>query len=357
MTTHDRAPFDLIDFCWLSAGAAYHPLLPLAIGQWFVRRSPTACQWITHTSQQLLTAHHPTNQTQTLPMLTTLAHPVPPGDDILARLEQAVHLLLLGETGGGKTSLLHALAHQQHQHGARVVVCDPDSIAGDYGYRCVGGGDDYTAIGQALTLLAGEMSKRREQRKLGTRSFTPLWFFVDEVHDVVSEIEDAWDTLTAAIRRGRKLNIHIGLGTQDSQVKNLKLEGRSQLLTNLTRVKLEIRDGKRWAMVGAEEYALPILPSPDDMVKPVYAAPKTTETDPLLAQLLGAVSGSFKPETSETTANDKPVLETALNQAICERLATGESKNKVAAWLADEHGIRNKVTALKMINEAIGGEK
>lgn len=352
MTTHDMAPFDLIDFCWLSAGAAYHPLLPLTIGQWFVRRSKKACQacqWITHTSQQLLTAHHP--------ILATLATPMPTGDDILARLEQAVHLLLIGETGGGKTSLLHSLALRLHDSGARVVVCDPDSIAGDYGYRCVGAGDDYEAIGKAFALLSGEMSKHREQRKLGTRTFAPIWFFVDEVHDVIPEITGAWDTLTAAIRRGRKLNIHIVLGTQDSQVKNLKLEGKSQLLTNLTRVKLEIREGKRWAILEKDEYIIPHLPSPDDMVKPVSSHPKTTETGPLLAQLLEAVSGSLKPKTTETTETSKPFFETALNQAIRERLATGESKNKVAAWLGDEHGIRNKVTALKMINEAIGGDQ
>jgi hypothetical protein len=232
------------------------------------------------------------------------------------------------------------------------MMCDPDSIAGEYGYRCVGAGDDYPAIGQALTVLAAEMNKRRLQRKQGTRRFAPIWVFVDEVHDVVREVDGAWGVLDDGLRRGRKLDIHLGLGTQDAQVRNLGLEGKGQLLNNLTRVLITRTGDTRWAVVGDEEFVLPALPSPDDMVKPGSSPPQNTETDPLLATLLGSVSGSLKPKTTQTTETTKPVFGNDLNQAIRERLAAGESKNKVCTWLAETHGIRNKVTALKLIQQA-----
>jgi hypothetical protein len=256
---------------------------------------------------------------------------------------------------------MHALARHLAR-GASVIVCDPDAIDGQYpGYRVVGAGDDYAAIGKALALATKEITKRREQRKTGKRDFAPIWMLVDEAHDVVREIDGAWAVLEDIIRRGRKLNVHCAIGTQDAQVKSLGLEGKSKLLDNLVRVDVRVRDGRRVAIVDGIEHVIPALPTPDDTVqKPV----ETAETDPLLAALLGTVSGSSKPQTAETS---KPVSgglklvcetsettsETDLETAIRKMHGDGLSKNRIAEWLKEQHGIGNKVKALKMINAAL----
>jgi len=61
------------------------------------------------------------------------ALPAPPRTaerlDLLPMLADCPHLLVVGHTGGGKTTLLHALARHL-SHTATVLVCDPDAIGG-----------------------------------------------------------------------------------------------------------------------------------------------------------------------------------------------------------------------------------
>lgn len=287
-----RPAIDLLDFCYLTAGAACPPLLILAVGQWVLRRNRNAVAWIEQRATRLLEDR----LVLPAPTPTPLALPAPPQSpeattDLLPLLSSSTHLLVIGHTGGGKTTLLHALARHL-SHTATVLVCDPDAIAGDYpGYRGVGAGDDYEAIGRALVSVRGEVAQRREQRKRGHRTFSPIWVLVDEAHDVVSELDGAWDILEDLIRRGRKLNVHCAIGTQDAQVKSLGLEGKSKLLDNLVRVDVRMRDGRRVAVIGGSDYGVPDLPNPDDTVMV-----GRDNDDPLLNALLNTLERS--PERS-----------------------------------------------------------
>jgi energy-coupling factor transporter ATP-binding protein EcfA2 len=211
---------------------------------------------------------------------------------------------VVGHTGGGKTTLMHAIARALAPH-SNVVFLDPDGVRGKYpGYRVVGAGDDFEAMAKAMVLTGKEVAKRREQRASGQRHFPPVWLLVDEAHDVVSEIEGAWPILEGIIRRGRKLNIHCCIGTQDNQVRTLGLEGKSKLLDNLTRVDVKAASAGRVALVGGQSWNLPHLPCADDTVTtvPQRAAQKTTNTadTALLDRLLAdAIQGDTKVNTAE----------------------------------------------------------
>jgi energy-coupling factor transporter ATP-binding protein EcfA2 len=358
----ERPAIDLLDFCFLTAGAACPPLLFLAVGQWVLRRNHRTVAWIEQRATRLI------EEILALPAPAPLALPSPPQSpeanaDLLSILATHPHLLVVGHTGGGKTTLLHALSRHL-SHTATVLVCDPDAIEGTYpGYRVVGAGDDYEAISRTLVSVRGEVAQRREQRRQGQRTFPSLWVLCDEVHDVVREIDGAWAVLEDIIRRGRKLNVHCAIGTQDAQVKSLGLEGKSKLLDNLVRVNVRVRDGQRVAVIDGATYEVQDLPTPDDTVqKPAENA----ETDPLLAALLAtspdqpeAVDRN-QSETVQTSLADQS--ETARDQAsrplpdhqqIRHKLTELGSKNKVYNWLRSDYGISSKGTAYEMINAAL----
>lgn len=358
----ERPAIDLLDFCFLTAGAACPPLLLLAVGQWILRRNRNAVAWLEGRAARLI------EERLALPAPAPLALPSPPQSpeanaDLLSMLATHPHLLVVGHTGGGKTTLLHALARFLSRD-AMVIVCDPDAIDGQYpGYRVVGAGDDYAAIGRALVSVRGEIAHRREQRKQGQRTFSPIWVLVDEAHDIIRELDGAWGILEDLIRRGRKLNVHCAIGTQDAQVKSLGLEGKSKLLDNLVRVDVRVRDGQRVAVIGGSDYEVPALPNPDDTVQ---KGGVQTSPDPFLAELLATSPAQSEavdrnqsrpvqtsPADQSETARDQSSRPLPDHQQIRRKFNELGSKNKVYNWLRSDYGVSSKGTAYEMINAAL----
>lgn len=205
---------------------------------------------------------------QLLPVVTQQLASSSATDAALRKLnDEGYHRLIIGYTGGGKTTLLHKLAVDWAASGLRVLVCDPDAAPGQWpGCRVVGHGDDFEQIGAALDLTMRDVEQRRQQRGQGRRVFAPLHVVCDEVQDILESCDNALPILETIIRRGRKLNVLLTLGVQDRQVKTLGLEGKSHLLTNLIQAEVKKRDGRRVAIIDGESYPLPNLPSPDDFI-------------------------------------------------------------------------------------------
>lgn len=197
------------------------------------------------------------------------------GDKLIAYLVQLLHLLVIGQTNGGKTVLIHALATSWAKQGHMVIVCDPDAAPGLYpGCKVYGAGDNYAQIEQALGAVQTGIKQRREQRAKGKRTFKRVYVIIDEAHDVVKYVTIMEDVIQDMARRGRKINMILVLGVQDKQVKTLRLEGQSQLRRNFTTVQMlynAIAD-KRSCIVTEHEdgpisyYDTPILEVPDDLI-------------------------------------------------------------------------------------------
>ncbi len=402
----ESVPFDLIDLAFMTISAFFPYAIPLTLAQYAARRIPPVRNWFIRQTQRTASG-----------MIAHCNHALPPsstttgGDgqaqqpaqpdaqnDLLEELAESDHLLVVGHTGGGKTTLLHGLAQHLGSTDAGVTVCDPDSLGGVYpGYRCVGAADDFPAIGTALVLVQREAERRRRARRDGVKDFRAMWIIVDETHDVVREVQGAWDILESIIRRGRKINIHAAIGTQDSQVKTLGLEGKGALLHNLTRVDVKkVRPGgsenagsrggtfQRMAYIDGDKEGtqIPHLPSPDDIVvrgRPVGAQfaydPKT-----MLLTLLDtppdedATTGlphSNQESTGRPDWSARPAptglpaqpgresdslarrVEAPTNAEILAKFQELGSKNQTASWVGDQTGIRGKESQYALINAAL----
>lgn len=288
---------------------------------------------------------------------------------LLDAMQDAIHLLVIGYTGGGKTTLMHEVATRWAAGGHKVVVCDPDAAPGMWpNCQVFGYGNDFAAIGKALGALNRVAAKRREDRARGQRTFPPLYFIIDEVQDTVRLVDTSWTTLEDVIRRGRKLNIHIMMGVQDKQVKTLRLEGKSEVVGNLTTVKARrMLGGRRVADVDHHDgepfqrYPIPALRDPETLI---VQRPHHPDTDTLQALLERPIPPAA-PDTSTSIAPVSPDMDaansmvsgtgitaadTSINWAVVDALIlAGWSANRIYEYTG---GNRNKV--LEYVRERRG---
>ncbi|MBP1467634.1 hypothetical protein EYB53_018110 [Candidatus Chloroploca sp. M-50] len=248
-----------------------------------------------------------------------------PAVNLHERLDSTPHRLVVGHTGGGKTTLLHSMATRWAET-SRVIVCDPDAAPGMWaGCEVAGYGDDLSSIAASLNEVRNEITRRRTARAGGVRSFPPLHLVVDEAH-MLREVPDALPVIEDVLRRGRKLNVRATLGTQDSQVGTLGLEGKSALLANLQRVDVVREpDGRRVARFGKDDtQTIPNLPDPEQFITrnprtirvrrvpaEPHRKPVAAEQDDLLTTLLNSVpSASASPGNASGNGVDTVPLGT-----------------------------------------------
>jgi hypothetical protein len=245
-------------------------------------------------------------------------------DPLLLQLEEAPHLLVIGHTRGGKTTLIHELAQRRVRAKERVVVCDPDAAPGTWpGCKVYGGGDRFDEIAEALTIADGVVRKRRQERRNGRRDFPPMHFVLDEVQDTIAEIPASLELIEAIARRGAKLNLHVLLGVQDKQVKTLGLEGKSHLLNNLLTVDV-YRDratGQRLARLDSvgTKMVLPIpqLPDPEQLV-----TAKQTDSAAVTPSRALVTPTTTTPQGATTAAVSAEPILAALLATPCDPVAT-----------------------------------
>lgn len=291
-----------------------------------------------------------------------------PVSPLLAVLSGALHLLVIGPSRSGKTSLVHALASQWRQQ-CQVLVCDPDAAPGLWtGCEVYGAGDDFPAIDKALAVLAGEIAARREQRARGVRQFLPIRIILCEYADIARYCEQARTIIEDCLRRGGKLGISLVLDVQDKQRKTLDLDGATHLLHNFSHI-CEVRKsptGTRTATVTVNDgeqretvFDVPALPDLDSLV-----AQHATSTVSLLPSMVFTpdqarfsaiqtvpvqdnTGGMERNRTPDTSGTQLPKDDEAV--AIRYLLQQMGSKNKVAEFLGG-----SKTTAYKRINRALG---
>jgi hypothetical protein len=236
----------------------------------------------------------------------------------LTQLGQALHLLVIDHSQGGKTTLIHDLARQLATAGNEVIVCDPDVAPGLWpGCKVYGYANDLAAIERALAEVRVEVERRRELRGMGRqRTFAPLYLVIDGYQDIgrVGGCPEARALVEDVLRRGGKLNVHLIIGVQDKQVKTMGFEGQGDLRRNFTSIA-EVRadrGGHRWATVSTPvdedstaTYEVPQLP---DLEQLLEAAPQPLRTPPINPLSTTAAAGASRevPATTAGTHREMP---------------------------------------------------
>lgn len=182
-------------------------------------------------------------------------------------LVQARHVLVVGQSGAGKTVLTHAVACVRARMGQRVVVCDPDARPGMWpDCEVVGGGDAFDAIEATLQQTQQEIEHRRQARAQGRREFGPMTLVWSEASDILNECPSARALFESLLRRARKLNVSLLMDVQDDQVGTLHLQGASKIKVNFSSVvEMSIVGEQRVARIGKEAVAVPQLPDPEGL--------------------------------------------------------------------------------------------
>lgn len=228
-TDEQYDPVDLIDFLFLAGGAAFPPLLIVAVAQWWVRRNRVAVAWLQRQTHQIVgrlpiaslpPVHEPPAAIPAPARATSIDVPAVGIDELAA----GDNLLIVGGKGTGKTTLLAALvARRQGIH----IVLDPHNEPGKWGtLRVIGGGRDYAAITRILTDAMQSLQVRygRMNKQPGA-SFARTTFVWDEWRSIARSVAEAGDVVTSIVTEGRKVRLCVLAATHNDTVAALGCKG------------------------------------------------------------------------------------------------------------------------------------
>jgi len=138
------------------------------------------------------------------------------------------HLMILGETGSGKSTICKYLVSQVN---APCLIIDPHASPVDWrGFVVTGSGRNYGDIATEFERLAKLMQLRYEARDKGISQFEPLIVIIDEFPAIASSLgKGATDTVKLLAREARKVSIRMCLLSQGAEVKTLGLEGEGSI--------------------------------------------------------------------------------------------------------------------------------
>lgn len=148
-------------------------------------------------------------------------------DDIKKALSKP-HIMLLGETGSGKSTLVKYLVSQSS---APAIVLDVHAAPDDWqGMTVIGAGRNYKAVGDEVNRLVQLMNDRYELRGKGKTTFEPLLVILDEFPACVANLGKKFtESIMLLVREARKVGIKLIILAQGSEVKTLGIEGQGAI--------------------------------------------------------------------------------------------------------------------------------
>lgn len=220
------------------------------------------------------------------------------------------HLMILGETGSGKSTICKYLVSQVN---APCLIIDPHAAPTDWrGFTVTGSGRNYEAIATEFERLANLMQIRYEARDKGISQFDPLIVIIDEFPAIASSLgKGATDTVKLLAREARKVSIRMCLLSQGAEVKTLGLEGEGSIRECFAMLRLgnfALSHGKslkdkaigevmetcdRPAMLDqlpcnlpilSDSQSMPVLPLPNDYLELVDASPIAPPSSAIASQ-------------------------------------------------------------------------
>lgn len=147
------------------------------------------------------------------------------------------HLLILGKSGAGKTTLARMLLEWLD---GQAMVITPHVKPGDWdsSINVVGAGRKYPAIERTLSSLVAEMTRRYELRSAGVEDYLNWSVVIDETSSIMAQCPNAGAHLRELVREARKVKIRLIVLAHGMSVKELGCEGEGAVRKNYTFIKL-----------------------------------------------------------------------------------------------------------------------
>lgn len=187
------------------------------------------------------------------------------------------HIMIVGETGAGKTSVARALMRDLSYLG-KIMVIDPHANH-QWGIEAVGRGKIYEDINAALMHLKQTMDERYIEFALGkpTEDFEPLFIFLDETPCIAKNkiTRDNWKEFFGEfVREARKVRMSLIVLSQTMLVKGLGIEGEGDIRDNFDYILLdtfarkalkeetfELYDSDRPCVIQSKDDVYPVIQS------------------------------------------------------------------------------------------------
>ena len=251
--------------------------------------------------------------------------------DIKAALSKP-HMLLLGETNSGKSTLVKFLVSHAS---APSLVLDSHAAPDDWqNMNVIGIGRNYPAIGDEVDRLVELMNNRYEARGNGQKQFDPLIVVLDEFPACVANLGKSFtENIMLLVRESRKVSIKLIVLSQGSEVKSLGIEGQGSIRECFAMIAIgkfaiekakSLKDEQIKAFIDSAQYpamlddlpcqlpqinkvALPVLPLPRDYLmltsgntqqqaiaqpsSAISAQPQSKAIDPVFQKIVNYLDG------------------------------------------------------------------
>lgn len=249
-------------------------------------------------------------------------------------VENAVHVLVIGETGSGKSVAAKAILTARAKRGEDIIILDPHARPSTWnGLDAVGKGRDYPAIESMIGTLQAELDRRYREYALDD-NYNPkrLNIFVDEVPSIVTYCESWQEFFTVLSCEARKVNMSLICLSQSRLVEMLGIKGRSDVRENFTELLLGDKAIRVVKDLAGSKY--PAVLDMGGKVQPVdtssLVALGTTELDAGVLWVPPVSLASQKP-AQRVTEDARGITTSPL---------TDEEKNYINDLVADEESRR-----------------
>lgn len=149
------------------------------------------------------------------------------------------HLLLLGKTGGGKTTLAENLL--RYLPGENFVITPHKQPSDFKGFPVHGAGRNFEEIAEAFEWLEEEMDGRYQQWENGTKfgDSKHINVVIDEFTAICRKVKRASEIVQTLVEESRKVRMRLIILSKGDEVKLLGLEGRGSVRKSYTFVHLK----------------------------------------------------------------------------------------------------------------------